>query len=663
LNYLNRIWHNKSIKFISTSFAALIAVIFIPVLIVTAQIPNITPGDNLVVEGIPPIPGALGETVERYTNFRSAALASWHPLRREMLISTRFGDTPQTHLVKFPLGARQQMTFFSEPVRGATFQPNQGDYFVFSKDIGGNEFSQNYRYDISTGDVTLLTDGKSKNSLGLWSKKGDRMIYTSTRRTGKDADFYIVDPKNPASDRLLTQVEGGGWGALDWSPNDQQVVIIEYISVNESYLWLVDTQSGSKKLLTPKNREKISYEAAIFTKDGKGLYIISDRNSEFSRLAYVDLATFKYTYLTSNIPWDVEDLDLSEDGKYLAFVTNEDGASVLHLINTATGKEKSLTKLPVGQVSGIGWHKNNQDLGFTLTSASSTADIYSLNISTNKVERWTASETGGLNTSNFSEGEIVRWKSFDGKMISGFLYRPPSKFKGKRPVVINIHGGPEAQFRPGFLGRNNYYLNELGVALLFPNVRGSSGYGKTFLSLDNGYKREDSVKDIGTLLDWIAKQPDLDANKILVTGGSYGGYMSLAVATKYSDRIRAAIDIVGISNFVTFLEKTESYRQDLRRVEYGDERDPKMREFLLKISPLTNANQIKKPLFVIHGKNDPRVPLNEAEQIVATVRKNNVPVWYLMAKDEGHGFSKKKNIDFQFYATVMFIKDFLKPSA
>jgi dipeptidyl aminopeptidase/acylaminoacyl peptidase len=199
----------------------------------------------------------------------------------------------------------------------------------------------------------------------------------------------------------------------------------------------------------------------------------------------------------------------------------------------------------------------------------------------------------------------------------------------------------------------------LGVAILYPNVRGSSGYGKTFLQLDNGYLREDSVKDIGALLDWIGTQPDLDSDRILVAGGSYGGYMSLAVATYYGDRIRASIDIVGISNFVTFLEKTESYRRDLRRVEYGDERDPQMREFLLNISPLNNAHKIQKPLFVVHGQNDPRVPLNEAEQIVAIVRQNNIPVWYLVAKDEGHGFAKKKNTDFLFYATVRFIQEYL----
>ncbi|GAB1543746.1 S9 family peptidase [Scytonema sp. NUACC21] len=625
-----------------------------------AQTPAIAPGENLVLQGIPSIPTTLVETVQKYINFRAASLTSWHPLRREILISTRFGDTPQVHLVKFPLGSRKQLTFFPERVGGATFQPTKGEYFIFSKDIGGNEFNQNYRYDITTGEVVLLTDGKSKNSQGVWSHQGNRIVYTSTRRTGKDRDFYIVEPENIKSDRLLTTVEGGGWDALDWSPDDTKVLAQEIISANESYLWVIDVRTGTKQLVTPKSsQEKVAYYKGIFSKDGKGLYVISDRDFEFSRLVYLELATLKHTYLTTQIQWDVEDFELSEDGKYIAFVTNEDGASVLHLLETATGKEKPLPKLPLGQIVGIEWHRNSQDLGFTLISARTTADVYSLNILTNKVERWTESETGGLNTENFSEAQLVQWKSFDGRNISGFLYRPPAKFKGKRPVIINIHGGPEAQFRPTFLGQNNYYLNELGVALLFPNVRGSTGYGKTFLQLDNGYKREDSVKDIGALLDWIATQPDLDKDRILVTGGSYGGYMSLAVATKYSNRIRAAIDIVGISNFVTFLEKTESYRRDLRRAEYGDERDPKMREFLLKISPLNNAKQIQKPLFVIHGKNDPRVPLNEAEQIVATARKNNIPVWYLMAKDEGHGFSKKRNVDFQFYATVMFVKEFL----
>jgi dipeptidyl aminopeptidase/acylaminoacyl peptidase len=625
-----------------------------------AQTATIVPNENLVSEGIPPIPAELSSTVQRYTEFRAAVFSSWHPVKREMLISTRFADTPQVHRVKTPLGMRQQLTFFPERVSGATYQPTQGNYFVFSKDIGGNEFNQNYRYDLTTGDVTLLTDGKSKNSRGIWSNRGDRMVYTSTRRTGQDNDLYVIDPTNPKSDRLLAQVQGGGWAPNDWSPDDRQLLVGEFVSVNESYIWLLDVASGEKKLLTPKGgTEKVAYPAAVFSKDGKGLYALTDRDSEFTRLAYIDLATQQPTYLTSQISWDVEDFDLSQDGKFLAFVTNEDGISVLHLLDTATRQEMPLPKLPTGLIGGVAWHRNSRDLAITFVSARSTADVYAINVITNKLERWTESETGGLNTSNFAEPELVRWQSFDGKTISGFLYRPPAKFTGKRPVMIDIHGGPEGQSRPVFLGRNNFYLNELGVAILLPNVRGSAGYGKTFLKLDNGYLREDSVKDIGALLDWIKTRSDLDSDRILVTGGSYGGYMSLAVATQYSDRIRASIDIVGISNFVSFLERTEGYRRDLRRVEYGDERDPKMRAFLEKISPLNNATKIKKPLFVIHGKNDPRVPLNEAEQIVATVRKSDTPVWYLMAKDEGHGFGKKKNVDFQFYATVMFIKEYL----
>jgi len=621
--------------------------------------PFLTPNENLVVEGIPPMPMSLVDTVNRYTEFRSAALSSWHPIRREMLISTRFCNTAQVHVVKFPLGARQQLTFFPEAPSGATYQPTRGDYFVFSKDSGGNEFSQNYRFDLATAAVTLLTDGKSKNSRGVWSTAGDRMAYTSTRRTGKDTDLYVIAPLNPKSDRMLAAVEGGGWYPLDWSPDDRQLLVMQYVSANESFLWLFETETGQRTLLTPKGKEAVSYQGAVFSQDGQGLYLISDRDSEFQRLAYFDLASQQYTVLTGQIPWNVEDFDLSDDGKRLAFVTNEDGASVLHLLDTATRQEKSLPKLPPGLIFRLNWHTNNRDLGFTLLSARSTADVYSLDVTTNQLQRWTESETGGINTAQFSDAELVRWQSFDGRTISGFLYRPPARFTGKRPVIIDIHGGPEGQSRPIFLGRDNYLLNELGVALLFPNVRGSTGYGKTFLKLDNGYLREDSVKDIGALLDWIQTQPDLDGDRILVTGGSYGGYMSLAVATTYPERIRAAIDVVGISNFVTFLERTESYRRDLRRVEYGDERDPKMREFLTRISPLTNASRIKKPLFVVHGQNDPRVPLNEAEQIVQTVRANGVPVWYLVAKNEGHGFAKKANVDFEFYATVMFIQEFL----
>ena len=627
---------------------------------VTAQNGEIVPNENLVVEGVPKIPASLAEAVDRYTNFRGASLQSWDPVKREMLITTRFADTNQVHHVAMPGGARTQLTFYPDSVASAQYPPNKDSFFVFSKDIGGGEFFQLYRYDVGTEDVTLLTDGKSRNTGAVWSDAGDKLAYASTRRTGNDVDLYVVDPADPKSDHMLAKLDGGGWGVEDWSPDGKKLLVIDEISANQSSLWMFDAESGEKNLLTPQARiGTVSYSGGQFSKDGKGVFTTSDRDSEFHRLVYIDLATKEPTYLTTQIPWDVEEFDLSHDGKTIAFVTNEDGFGVLHLLDTKTRKERPVPSLPKGIISGARWHRNSRDVGFNLSSARSTSDVYSLETQTGKVERWTYSETGGINTADFAEPQLIHWKSFDEKSISGFLYRPAAKFAGKRPVIIQIHGGPEGQFRPGFLARNNYYLNELGIAMIFPNVRGSTGYGKSYLAADNGFLREGSYKDINSLLDWIQTQPDLDSSKVLVTGGSYGGFMTLAVATNYNDRICCSVDIVGPSNLVTFLQNTSGYRQDLRRVEYGDERDPKMHDFLEQIAPANKAKNVTKPLFVIAGKNDPRVPASESQQMVDLVRKNGTPVWWLLAKDEGHGYRKKKNLDYQFYATVMFVKQYL----
>ena len=613
----------------------------------------------MVVDGIPKIPATLADAAGGYGSYRAASLVDWHPTRREMLIATRFGDTPQLHVVKMPEGSRQQLTFFPDAVTSARFHPKTGDYIVFSKDIGGGEWYQLYRYEVKSGDVQLLTDGKSRNLLGPWSSKGDRIAYMSTRRTGKDTDLWVMDPSDPKSDRLLTQLEGGGWQPLDWSPDDKHILLEEELSINESYLWLVDSITGEKTALTPRDsKEQISYGDAQFSKDGGSIYVTTDRDSEFHRLAYMDLASKKTKYLTTNIPWDVEMFDLTEDGKRVAFVTDEDGASVLHVLDTASGRESPVPKLPNGVITALRWHRDGNELGFSLTNARDPGDCYSLEVNTGKLERWTSSETA-VKTEEFPQAELVTWKTFDGKMISGFLYKPAAKFTGRRPVMVMIHGGPEGQSQPNFLGRYNYLLNEMGIALIYPNVRGSTGYGKTFSLLDNGFKREDTYKDIDALFDWIATRADLDADRIAVMGGSYGGHMTLAVSTFYSGRIRCSVDIVGMSNLVTFLEHTEAYRRDLRRVEYGDERDPKMREFLERIAPMNNIEKIKKPLLVIAGKNDPRVPVSESQQIADALKKQGTPVWLMIAKDEGHGYRKKPNQDFQFYATVEFLQQYL----
>ncbi len=628
----------------------------------TPPAPDVVPlPDSLVARGIPPVPKAIAEAVGAYSEMRTAVDLGWHPRERWLLISTRFADTNQVHEVRAPGGARRQLTFFPDKVVTATYPPaGDGDSLLFSKDRGGNEFAQNWRLDLATGRVTLLTDGASKNTLGAFDDEGKRLVYTSTRRSGKDTDLYVVDPRRPESDRLLAAVDGGGWQVAAWSPDGGTILVEEYVSVNSSHLWLFDAVSGERHRLTPEpGATPVAWSGGEFTADGKAVITATDVAGEYSQLVRLDLHSRALTPISGAIPWDVEGFALSRDGRSLAALTNEDGISRLHLYDALTLREARTPALPDGVIGGLAWHPQGRHLAFTVSSARSPSDVWSLDTRSGALDRWTESETGGLPVADFAEPALIRWKSFDGREIPGFYYRPPARFTGKRPVVVIIHGGPEGQSRVGFIGRNNYLLGELGVALIYPNVRGSTGYGKTYVALDNGQKREDSVQDIGALLDWIAAQPDLDPERVMIMGGSYGGYMTLATSVRYADRIRCAVDIVGISNFVTFLENTEAYRRDLRRVEYGDERDPAMREFLNTISPLTRADAIKKPLFVIQGKNDPRVPASEAEQIVRTLEERGTPVWYLEGKDEGHGFAKKRNQDYQMYATILFMQRYL----
>jgi dipeptidyl aminopeptidase/acylaminoacyl peptidase len=627
---------------------------------VNAQQPAISVAENLVAEGIPSLSTQLVADVKNYTESRGAFLAEWHPLKKEMIISTRFGNTNQLHYVKMAGGDRKQITFYDEPIGSATFEPVKGDYFLFLKDVGGNEFAQIYRFDMATKKVTLITDGKRSQNGGIeWNEKGDWIAYGSTKRNGQDRDIYIMNPLDPASDKKVAENSGGGWSVVDWSADDSKLLLQEGISINESRLYLLDLKTGVKTRLLPEKDERTSYGGIVFSRDGKGIYLTTSKDSEFTRLAYLDLGTKKITPLTSPIEWDVDDAKLSPDGKQLAFATNENGLSKLYILATATNKYIPVTALPTGVIGGLNWSSDSKSIGFTFGTFNSSSDVYEYNTVSRQLVRWTESEAGGMDVSTLQAPELISWKSFDGKLISGYLYKASSKFSGKRPVIINIHGGPEGQSRPTFIGRSNYFLNELGVSIIYPNVRGSSGYGKTFLDLDNGMKREESVKDIGTLIDWIGSQSTLDKDRIMVTGGSYGGYMTLAVAYLYNDKIRCSLDVVGISNFNTFMKNTEAYRRDLRRVEYGDERDPKMAEYFEAIAPLNHTDKIAKPIFIIQGGNDPRVPYTESIQMKEKIKANGGSVWFLMAKDEGHGFRKKNNVDFQFYSTIEFVKQYL----
>jgi len=622
---------------------------------------------NLVLEGIPEIPQRIWDGLDPYLNIRSAALQGWLPSGEGLLIKTRFGETAQVHRLDRPGGARRQVTFFREPVTHVWVCPgSRFNGFLFAMDTGGSERYQIYSFDLDAGRRRMFTDGSSKNDDAVWSSAGDRFVYSSTRRNGRDWDLYLADIDDPASTRLLLETDGAWW-AVDWSPDDRRILVKNYISINETRPYILDVETARLTPFLPygdsaEDEEPVAYNAIRFSRDGRGIYFVSDEGSEFRRLRYYDLATGRNETLTGDIPWDVGELALSEDGRTLAFTVNQDGIDRLHVRDLGDGEELELSDFPMGRIYGLRFHPDGRRLGLVVNTPRSPGDVYHLDLATGDLVRWTFSETGGLPEERFVVPEIVRFATFDSvdgrpRTIPAFYYRP--RGEGPFPVVIDIHGGPESQARPYFHARRQFWVQELGLAVLQPNVRGSRGYGKSYLLLDNGARRKDSVRDIGALLDWIAGQPELDADRVAVYGGSYGGYMALASMIDYADRLRAGLDLYGISNFITFLKNTGDYRRDLRRAEYGDERDPEMRAFLEKIAPVNNAGRITKPMFIFQGLNDPRVPVTESEQMVETIREGGGEVWYLLARDEGHGTGKKANREFLYAATALFLEKHL----
>jgi dipeptidyl aminopeptidase/acylaminoacyl peptidase len=618
---------------------------------------------NLVLDNIPPVDTGLTARLDDYMNSRGASFVDWLP-DGGLLIATRFGDVEQLHRVVMPLGAREQLTFYREPVTVARApQSAVAPGFVFLRDQGGNENSQVYYYDTNTRAVRMLTDGKGLNGGPTWSHDGRRVAFHGTGRDGVSYDLFIAEPANNlATPRLVYNGFQKNWSVLDWSPDDSKLLISNFVSANEAHLFVMDIATA---VLTPvsEGAEPASIGDARFTPDGRGVYLITNRDSEFEQLKRIDLATGAVENLTGHIPWDIDSFARTDDGRYLAWVANVDGMSKLTVVDVARRAE-NLPPLPDGRIGRIAFDRTGKRLALSLESPQAPRDVFVLEVERNAVERYTRSEAGPIDPLQFVPAELTRFPTFDrtgGKHreVPAFIYRPKAgspASPGPHPVLIDIHGGPESQAVPVWNPFTQFLVREMGFVVITPNVRGSSGYGKEYLNLDNGEDREDAVKDIGALLVWIGLQRDLDAKSVFVSGGSYGGYMSLASMVNFSDRLRGGIDVVGISSFVTFLESTSAYRRDLRRPEYGDERLPSMRAYLQRISPLTNAARIGKPLLVVQGLNDPRVPASESQQLVAKVRARGGEVWYLAAKDEGHGFRKKANRDFYQKTMVTFLE-------
>lgn len=602
---------------------------------------------NLVMENVPAASPGLKERLRRYDNVRGHSFQDWTG-EGGILVSTRFANVNQIHEVRTPGGARRQLTFYDDAVNAADVSP-EGGAFLFAKDTGGDEYYQSFLFDFETGDVAQYSEPGSRNGSALWADDGSLVAWARTNAGDPNNDILVANPADKSTLRVVLEGEGA-IGPVDWSADGKTLLLQRYESVEKSRLYSLDVASGVLTEINPG--DNVSYSGAVLLKDGTVL-TVTNKSGEFENLVHLK-ADGTVTNYTGSIGWDVSSWEISRDEKTVVFTLNEGGLGTIRLLDVASGQVRPGPTLPVGIASGLVFSPNGSQVGFTFNGATSPADAWSFDVATLNLTRWTEAETGGLDPEGFLTPTMFEYPAADGLEIPAFIYRPEGA--GPHPVIISIHGGPESQARPGFSSTYQYWAKELGVAVVVPNVRGSSGYGKTYVSLDNGLNRKKSVEDIGALLDWIALQPDLDASKVIVHGGSYGGYMVLASMIDYADRLAGGVDVVGISDFKTFLENTEGYRVDLRRIEYGDERDPEVAAFFEAISPLGNAGKITKPIFIVQGYNDPRVPYTEAEQILSAVKANGVEAWFMMAMDEGHGFRKKGNVSAQREAETLFLQ-------
>jgi dipeptidyl aminopeptidase/acylaminoacyl peptidase len=634
----------------------------------------VKPPAQIVTRGIPPIPATLAEKVKPYLAARALRFQDWHPVKKHMLLTQRpkGGQVAQLYVLEKPLGKPRQLTRGPEPVRSAQYQPVDGRSLIFTRDVGGSERYQIFHHDLATGKTTRLTDGKNRHTGARWSPDGKRIAYFSPKRNERDIDLYVVDPTRPGSGKLLAQLPGGGWWLADWSANGEIMMLIEYISITNSRLHIVDARTGERSRFSPELKVEVSYRNARFDPQMRAVYYTCDEDSDFQHIIRLDLKTGHRKRMLGGVKWDVEAFELSPDGRTLAVVHNQEGASNLRFIGAASGKPAArfagTAALPIGVIRSLQWHRTGAGLVYDIEWALSPGTIRTLKAGQKEPTSWAVSDTAQLDLNQISHPRHWRLRSVDGVEFDSVVYAPGRMVNGKfipqksargRPVVILFHGGPESQFRPRFMGRFNYLMSGEDMILVCPNVRGSRGYGKKFLKADNGKGRATVMRDIQRLRNAIGADDSFDANRIAVMGGSYGGFMTLHSMVVLNNFVKCGVDVVGISNFVTFLKNTSDYRRDLRRVEYGDERDPKMRKFLQELSPLTHVNEITRPLLIVQGANDPRVPASESEQMEKALRKNGIETWYLLAKDEGHGFRKQSNREFQFLTTIQFLRKHL----
>ncbi|QLC24622.1 S9 family peptidase [Parasphingopyxis algicola] len=602
------------------------------------------------LQNVPEIPEAVDAAVQRFQNYRSAEFEDWLA-DGSILVTTRFGATDQVHRVTEPLGARSQLSFFAEPVQSVTAIPGQ-NRFVLVRDTGGDEWFQMDAMGLS-GETVRLTEPVTRNLSAVFTDDGSLMVWTSAGQ-GTTYTIYAANPSDPASRRIVARFETPMFPS-DISADGSAVLLENYRSNRDASIYLLDMTTGEAAEFAPS--AGTVDESPHFARNDTAVLATSNREGDHRRLVEFNRDTGEMSPVTPELGWDVEAFDLTDDGRFLAFVINEEGYSRVFVQDFVTWRELPQPELPLGVLTGLDFSPDGERLAISMETATSAGDVWVWGVTAGDLVRWTQSELGPLDPAALAEPELIRFASFDGLSVSAFVYRPTGPRDGvPQPVIVDIHGGPESQSRPGWNARAQYFADTLGATVILPNVRGSDGYGTRYRDLDNGPNREDSVRDIGALLDWIGERPDLDADRVAVYGQSYGGYMVLASMIHYSDRLVGGVERYGISDFRTFLQNTQDYRRDMRRGEYGDERDPEMAAIFERIAPMNNLDRITKPMLVMAGANDPRVPLSESDQVVEGLRENGVPTWYVVFADEGHGFRKKPNNDLRHAVETVFLR-------
>jgi len=603
-------------------------------------------------------------TIDRFLNIRGASGPSFSPDGRFVTFLSNITGVAQLWQVPVEGGWPVQLTFSTESVRGARYSPVKHE-LIYSMDTGGDERTQLYRLhgvagnmDHTIGDgwtsEDLSKNRKAIHGFGGWSHDGQSFCFSANREDASRFDIYTQ--KLGGAAKLVVKGPGGYYGAAGFSPDDSTILVSRAESNMKQDLYAVDVASGKVRHLTP-GKEEAQYHSTTWSHDGKHLYCASTaQGRDVAGLARIALASGEVKYLDTP-EFEVEGVEASGKGRWLAWLINSGGKSVLKLMDLKTEKVISPPGLPLGVISGLEFSPDESKLAFVFDGPKNNQDVWLWDLTTNKTRQLTHSSRAGIPFSQFVEPELIEYETFDKRKIPAWFYKPTVKGDRLAPVIVYPHGGPESQTRPNFSSMFQFFVAN-GYGVLAPNVRGSSGYGTAFMNLDNTTKRMDSVHDLAHAAYWLRDKKQADPKRLAVYGGSYGGFMVLAQVTHYPDLWAAGIDVVGICNFVTFLEKTGAYRRAHREMEYGNLRDHK--EFLEKISPINHVDKIKCPMMVIHGANDPRVPVEEAEQIVAALKKRQVPVEYLRYEDEGHGLAKLKNRLDAYPKMVAFLDKYLK---